>query len=204
MAQGCWRGSTGFWSGWRWHFARKRSGSGGASKWLADVQGAAELGLSPHHVAWAALFASVVAPRRRPRTSHNRVASALRTVKIVGGVTAAVLVAFFWMPLGIVLAPVALVATVVVVSIRGGTRVRACITGALAGIWLISSVAAWWLWGVAFDLADANQSTAGIDVYLGPAFITATVSFFALIVLGFAALVRSSRRRSPAGAPTDT
>jgi hypothetical protein len=63
-------------------------------------------------------------------------------------------------------------------------------------LWLVCTVAFWWLWGVGFDAADANQPLPAVARWTGPSLLVglgAFVTFWAAFVVS---VVRKSSERA--------
>ncbi|MGA8116001.1 MAG: hypothetical protein WCA46_20270 [Actinocatenispora sp.] len=165
-------------------------------QWHADLAGAADLGLDPRRVAYGALRSSLSAPRRaRPAVAHG----SGRVVKLVAVAVGVLLVGVF-APLGIMLAPVLVLAGCAVLCARAALAGRRRLAWALAAagsLWPACSVAAWWLWGLGFDRADAGRSPSRVlDLGMQGAFLAAIVAFGTLVVLVVVTLVRLGQSAS--------
>ena len=128
-----------------------------AREWRCDMSAAAELGLSPMEVARGA---SRVAWRLRVQRWGRTLSGAEgggRAAVAWASVLASLPVLFL---VGGILSPLVIPAAIVValcLTRQGPSRAGSVVMLGTAVLWLACTVVFWWLWGVGFDAADANQ-----------------------------------------------
>lgn len=173
-----------------------------AREWRGDMAGAVELGLSPAEVARGA---SRVAWRLRVQSWGGALSGAEGGRKAVfawAWVLASLPILFM---VGGVLAPFVIPATILVallVTRQGSSRAGRVVMLGAAVLWLASSVFFWWLWGVGFDAADANQPLPAIMRWYGPSFWVGLGAFIAFWVASVGSVIQiASACRDPRSKP---
>lgn len=165
-----------------------------ASEWRGDLESAAELGISPLEVARGATRAAW-----RLRLQHwGRTLSGAE-----GGGRAAVAwslvvvslpVAFLILPALWLVLPVAMV-VVLRLARQGPWRVTEGVMLGTTVLWLVCTVAYWWLWGVAFDAADVNKPLPAITKWADPAFLVGLGAFITFWVTFAVSVIRRNAGR---------
>jgi hypothetical protein len=164
------------------------------SEWRGDLGSAAELGISPLEVARGATRAAW-----RLRLQHwGRALSGAEGGRRATAAWAVVVAIFpFSLLFGGLLLLVIPGSMVFALHLARHNPWRATpivMLGTLM-LWLVCTVAFWWLWGVGFDAADANQPLPAVTSWTGPSFLVglgAFVTFWAAFVVS---VVRKSSER---------
>jgi hypothetical protein len=160
-----------------------------AEEWRYDMSSAAELGISPWDVVRGA---TRVAWRLRVRLWGRNLAGAEGGGRAIGAW--ALVVAILPVPLLIggplllLVVPAAMVGALFLAR-QGRPRVVSVVMLGTAVLWLVCSVAHWWLWGVGFDATDALQPQPPVMKWALPslwvglgAFVTFWVAFAVSVI----------------------
>jgi hypothetical protein len=170
-----------------------------ASEWRGDLESAAELGISPLEVARGATRAawrlrlqhlgrslSGAEGGRRATAAWALVVAILPIPLLFGG------------PLLLLVIPGSMVVALHLARQNPWRGTDIVMLGTLM-LWLVCTVAFWWLWGVGFDAADANQPPPAGTQWAGPIFLVGLGAYVAF----WAAFAVSVIRRASGAAPLD-
>ncbi len=153
-----------------------------ASEWRGDLESAADLGISPREVARGATRAAW-----RLRLQHwGRTLSGAeggRRATAAWALVVAILPIplLFGGPLLLLVIPGSMVVALHLARHSPWRGTDIVMLAALM-VWLVCTVAFWWLWGVGFDAADANQPPPPGQQWAGPMFLVglgAYITFWA-------------------------
>ena len=111
-------------------------------------------------------------------------------------IAALLVIALFSSPLVVLCIPFLLLFGGVVAAIRAKAIYQRSLWVSIAVLQSISLATggiAWWLWGIAFELADIDQSTAQIDAIWQPLIIICGISFVISIILAVTSLILRSK-----------
>jgi hypothetical protein len=157
---------------------------------------AAQLGISPVEVARGA---SRVAWRLRVRRWGRNLAGSEGMGVAAGAwvlVVASLPVLFL---VGGPLSPLVIPGAMVVALYLGRdkpSRVGWLVMLGTAALWLACTVTFWWLWGVGFDAADANQPLPAIMKWYEPSFFVGLGAFITFWIAFVASVVRKQPQRT--------
>ncbi|PZE34225.1 hypothetical protein [Curtobacterium sp. MCPF17_031] len=182
----------------RWLPASERDTA--REQWLADLEGARELGLRRSSVIFGAATLLI---NRRVQSLMRNVAENRATRFLIVAATAALAFAITAMLLptagALAVGSFVIMAGAVWVMRRTSPSVpRWMILTliALIGLWFITTAALWSSWGTAFDLSDSGQATGAAGARVVPLFWAGCVEFIAIGSLVIVMLVRRSSRAS--------
>lgn len=167
-----------------------------ASEWRGDLGSAAELGVSLLEVARGATRAAW-----RLRLQHwGRALSGAeggRRATAAWAVVVAVLPVplLFGGPLLLLVIPGSMVVALHLTRHNPWRGTDIVMLAALM-LWLVCTVAFWWLWGVGFDAADANQPLPAVTSWTGPSFLVGLGAFVAFWAAFVVSVVRKSSERA--------
>ena len=167
-----------------------------ADEWRYDMSSAAELGISPWDVVRGA---TRVAWRLRVRLWGRNLAGAEGGGRAIGAW--ALVVAILPVPLLIggplllLVIPAAMVVALVLTR-QGPSRAGSVVMLGTAVLWLACTIVFWWLWGVGFDAADANQPLPAVMRWYKPSFVVglgAFIAFWLAFVVSVIQITRTGR-----------
>lgn len=158
------------------------------------MSAAAELGLSPMEVARGA---SRVAWRlrvqrwgRTPSGAEGGGRAAVAWASVLAALPVLFLIGGVLTPLVI---PAAIVAALFLTR-QGPSRAGSVVTLSTAVLWLACTVVFWWLWGVGFDAADANQPLPAVMRWYEPSFLVGFGAFIAFWVAFVVSVIQIARK----------
>jgi hypothetical protein len=113
-----------------------------------------------------------------PGPSGGR-ATAVRALGVGAALVVLWVAAFLFGSALLVVAGACTVAAVVVAwRTAGDWTTGKAILATSAALWVVCTVAFWWLWGVGFDAADALQPVPGyVDALSGPSLVVGAIAF---------------------------
>ena len=173
-----------------------------ASEWRGDLESAAELGISPLEVARGATRAAWrLRLQHWGRTLSGAEGGRRATAAWVVVVAIAPIPLLFGGPLLLLVIPGSMVVALHLAR-HNPWRGTDIVMLATLTLWLACTVAFWWLWGVGFDAADANQPTPAVMKWYEPSFLVglgAFVTFWAAFVVSVVRRASGAARVNGAG-----
>ena len=167
-----------------------------ADEWRYDMSSAAELGISPWDVVRGA---TRVAWRLRVRLWGRNLAGAEGGGRAIGAWVLVVALLpvplLIGGPLLLLVVPAAMVVALVLTR-RGPSRAGSVVMLGTAVLWLACTIVFWWLWGVGFDAADANQPLPAVMRWYKPSFVVglgAFIAFWLAFVVSVIQITRTGR-----------
>lgn len=172
-----------------------------AGEWRGDLESAAELGISPLEVARGATRAAWRLRLQHWGRTLSGVEGGRRATAGWALVVAILLMSPLFGGLLLLVIPGSMVVALHLARHHPRRGTDTVMLGTLM-LWLVCTVGHWWLWGVGFDAADANQPPPAGTQWTGPLFLVglgAYLTFWAVFAVSVSRRASGAARANAAG-----